>query len=34
MVEAYSHLKPLTPSILETYKVFQHIDMLSKSIQY
>ncbi len=34
MVEAYSHLKPLTPSILGTYKVFQHIDMLSKSIQY
>ncbi len=34
MVEADSHLKPLPPSILETYKVFQHIDMLSKCIQY
>ena len=34
MVEADSHLKPLTPSIIDTYKVFEHIDMLSKGIQY
>ncbi len=33
MVEADSHLKPLPPSILDIYKVFEHIDMLSKSIQ-
>ncbi len=33
MVEADSHLKPLPPSILDIYKVFEHIDMLSKGIQ-
>ena len=33
MVEADSHLKPLTPSIKDTHKVFEHIDMLSKGIQ-
>ncbi len=32
MVEADSHLKLLPPSILDIYKVFEHIDMLSKSI--
>ena len=32
MVEADSHLKPLPPSILDIYKVFEHIDMLSKGI--
>ena len=33
MVEAESHLKPLPPSILDTYKVFEHIDMLFQGIQ-
>jgi hypothetical protein len=33
MVEADSHLKPLLPSILDIYKVFEHIDMLVKGIQ-
>jgi hypothetical protein len=28
MVEANSQLKPLPPSILDIYKVFEHIDML------
>jgi hypothetical protein len=28
MFEADSQLKLLTPSILDTYKVFEHIDML------
>ena len=32
MVEADSHLKPLPPSILDIYKVFEHIDMLSKGV--
>jgi hypothetical protein len=34
MVEADSHLKLLTTSILDIYKVFEHIDMLSIGIQY
>ncbi len=34
MVEADSHLKFHPPSILETYKVFEHIDLLFKGIQY
>ena len=34
MVEVDSPLKPLIPSILETCKVFEHIDMLAKGIQY
>jgi hypothetical protein len=34
MVEADSHLKLLTPSILDIYKVFGHIDMLSIGIWY
>ncbi len=34
MVEAYSHLKLLFTSILDMYKVFEHIDMLSIGIQY
>jgi len=29
MVEADSHLKLPPPSILDIYKVFEHIDMLS-----
>ena len=33
MAEADSHLKPLPPSILNIYKVFERIDMLSKGIQ-
>ena len=33
MVEADSHLTPHPPSILDIYKVFEHIDMLSKGIQ-
>jgi hypothetical protein len=33
MVEADSHLKLLTPYILNIYKVFEHIDMLSIGIQ-
>jgi hypothetical protein len=32
MVEADSHLKLLPPPILEIYKVFEHIDMLSIGI--
>jgi hypothetical protein len=32
MVEADSHLKLLPTSILDTYKVFEHIDMLSIGI--
>ncbi len=32
MVEADSHLKLLTTSILDIYKVFEHIDMLSIGI--
>jgi hypothetical protein len=34
MVEADSHLKLLHTSILDIYKVFEHIDMLSIGIQY
>jgi hypothetical protein len=34
MVEADSHLKLLSSSILDIYKVFEHIDMLSMGIQY
>jgi len=32
MVEAEGHLKLLSPSILDIYKVFEHIDMLSIDI--
>jgi hypothetical protein len=34
MVEADSHLKLLSTSILDLYKVFEHIDMLSIGMQY
>ncbi len=34
MVEADSHLKLLPTSILDIYKVFEHIHMLSMGIQY
>ncbi len=34
MVEADSHLKLLPTSILEVFKVFERIDMLSIGIQY
>ena len=34
MVEADSHLKLLPTSILDIYKVFERIDMLSMGIQY
>ena len=34
MVEADRHLKLLLTSILDIYKVFEHIDMLSMGIQY
>ena len=34
MVEADSHLKLLPTSILDIYKVFDHIDMLSMDIKY
>jgi hypothetical protein len=34
MVEADGHLKLLPISILNIYKVFEHIDMLSMGIQY
>jgi hypothetical protein len=34
MVEADSHLKLLPKSILNMYKVFEHIDMLSIGIKY
>jgi len=33
MVEADSYLKLLPASILDIYKVFEHIDILSVSIQ-
>ena len=32
MSEAHSHLNLLAPSILDIYKVFEHIDMLSIGI--
>ena len=32
MVESNSHLKLLSASILDIYKVFEHIDMLSIGI--
>jgi hypothetical protein len=34
MVEADSHLKLHPTSLLDIYKVFEHIDMLSIGIQY
>ena len=34
MVEANSHLKLLSASIFDIYKVFEHIDMLSIGIRY
>jgi hypothetical protein len=34
MVEGDSHLKLLPTSILDIYKVFEHIDMLPMGIQY
>jgi hypothetical protein len=34
MVEADSHLKLLPTSILDIYKVIEHMDMLSMGIQY
>jgi hypothetical protein len=34
MVDADGHLKLLPTSILDTYKVIEHIDMLSMGIQY
>ncbi len=34
MVDADSHLKLLPTSILDTYKVIEHIDMLSMGTQY
>ena len=34
MDEADSHLKLLTTSILDIYKVFEHIDMLSIGIKF
>ena len=34
MVDADSHLKLLPTSILDTYNVIEHIDMLSTGIQY
>ncbi len=34
MVEADNHLKLLSVSILDMYKVFEHIDMLSIGIWY
>jgi hypothetical protein len=34
MVEADSHLKLLPTSIVDIYKVFEHIDMLFMGIQY
>ncbi len=34
MVEADSHLKLLPTSILDMYKVFEHIDMLSIGTHY
>jgi hypothetical protein len=34
MVEADSHLKLLPPAILDMYKAFEHIDVLSIGICY
>jgi hypothetical protein len=34
MVAADSHLKLLPPSILDIYKMFEHIDMLSMGMHY
>jgi hypothetical protein len=34
MVDAESHLKLLSTSILDIYKVIAHVDMLSMGIQY
>jgi hypothetical protein len=34
MIEADGHLKLLPTSILDMYKVFENIDMLSTCIQY
>ncbi len=34
MVEPESHLKLLPTSILDVYKVFEHIDILSMGIEY
>ncbi len=34
MVDADSHINLLLTSILDTYKVIEHIDMLSMGIQY
>ena len=34
MFEADNHLKLFPTSILDMYKVFEHIDMLSIGIQY
>jgi hypothetical protein len=34
MVEAHGHLKLLSTFILDIYKGFEHIDMLSIGIQY
>ncbi len=34
MVEADSHLKLLPTSILDIYKVFEHIDIISIGMQY
>jgi hypothetical protein len=34
MVDADSHLKLLPTSILDMYKVIEHIDVLSMGIQY
>jgi hypothetical protein len=34
MVEAHGHLKLLPTSILDMYKVFEHIDMLFICLQY
>ncbi len=34
MVEADGHLKLLPTSILDIYKVFEHIDVLSMGMQY
>jgi hypothetical protein len=33
MVDADSHLKPLPTSILDTYNVIEHIEMLSMGIE-
>ena len=33
MVETDSHFKPLLSSILDIYKMVEHIDMLSEGIQ-